>query len=89
MSEVLKKEKKEIVGTVVSDKMNKTRVVDVVYKVKHSIGKYVKRRSRLYVHDENNQSKIGDSVNVVSCRPMSKKKAWMMVGIKSKQRGSE
>jgi small subunit ribosomal protein S17 len=74
---------KKIAGVVVSDKMDKTRVVDVVYQVRHQTGKYIKRWSRLYVHDEQNQSKQGDVVHVISCRPRSKNKAWELVGVKN------
>ena len=71
-----------IIGVVVSDKMNKTVVVQVERKVKHPLyGKYVKRFSKMYAHDENNQCHIGDLVLIKQCRPLSKTKRWALVEV--------
>jgi small subunit ribosomal protein S17 len=73
---------KSIVGKVVSDKMNKTIVVQIERKVKHPLyGKYVRRFSKMYAHDEENQCRIGDLVLIKQCRPLSKTKRWSMVEI--------
>jgi small subunit ribosomal protein S17 len=69
-------------GQVTSNKMQKTLVVEVRRKVRHPVyEKYVARRSRLYVHDENNEARIGDVVEVVQTRPLSAKKRWRLVRI--------
>jgi small subunit ribosomal protein S17 len=65
------------VGVVVSDKMAKSRVVEVVRLVQHPVfEKYVRRRSRFMVHDERNETKVGDRVRIVESRPMSRRKRW-------------
>ena len=67
-------------GKVVSDKMEKSRVVVVDRIVRHEkYGKYVKKSRRFMVHDESNSSKIGDLVTIVECRPMSKNKRYRIV----------
>ncbi len=69
-------------GRVVSDKMDKSIVVAVERKVKHPIyGKFIKRTTKLHVHDENNQCKVGDVVTIRECAPISKTKAWTLVDI--------
>lgn len=69
--------RKEFIGTVVSDKMDKTVVVMVETLVKHPLyGKYVKRRKKFMAHDENNECKIGDKVLIEETRPLSKRKRW-------------
>jgi small subunit ribosomal protein S17 len=73
---------RSIIGQVVSDKMNKTIVVQVDRKVKHPMyGKYVKRTSKMYVHDEENSSRVGDVVRIQQTRPLSKTKRWKLVEI--------
>ncbi|BCS53066.1 30S ribosomal protein S17 [Geobacter sp. SVR] len=65
------------VGVVVSDKMNKTVVVKVDRLVKHPVyNKYIKRSVTYKVHDENNSCKVGDRVQIIECRPLSKDKRW-------------
>lgn len=65
------------VGTVVSDKMEKTAVVKVDRLTKHPVyNKYIKRSVKYKVHDENNTCKIGDRVQIIECRPLSKDKRW-------------
>jgi small subunit ribosomal protein S17 len=71
--------RKTQVGVVVSDKMEKTVVVKVDRLVKHSIyNKYIKRSVKYKVHDENNSSKLGDRVQIIECRPLSKDKRWSL-----------
>ncbi len=74
--------RKERVGIVVSDKMDKTIVVAVAEKVKHPLyKKIVNRTMRLKAHDENNECGIGDKVRVAETRPLSKDKCWRLVEI--------
>ena len=71
--------RKTQVGVVVSDKMEKTVVVKVDRLVKHSVySKYIKRSVKYKVHDENNSSKVGDRVQIIECRPLSKDKRWSL-----------
>ena len=78
--------RKVIQGIVVSDKASKTRVVDVERRVRHPFyEKVMTRHSRFYVHDEGNESKSGDLVEIMSTRPMSKLKRWRLVRIVKKQ----
>ncbi|MCX7018178.1 MAG: 30S ribosomal protein S17 [bacterium] len=70
-------QRKVRVGKVISEKMNKTIVVAVERYVKHRLyHKYLKRTSKLYVHDEKNDAHEGDTVRVVETRPISKLKRW-------------
>jgi len=65
------------VGVVVSDKMEKTVVVRVDRLVKHSLyNKYIKRSEKYKVHDDKNSCKMGDRVQIIECRPLSKDKRW-------------
>ena len=74
--------RKTRVGLVVSDKMDKTVVVAIVDNVKHPLyKKIVKRTVRLKAHDENNACKVGDRVEVMETRPLSKDKRWRVVEI--------
>lgn len=69
--------RKERTGKVVSAKMNKTVVVAILRLVKHPLyQKYVKRTTKLYVHDEKNDAREGDTVRVIETRPLSKLKRW-------------
>lgn len=71
-----------IVGKVISDKMNKTIVVQIERKVKHPLyGKYVRRFSKMYAHDEENTCQIGDLVMIQQTRPLSKTKRWKLVEV--------
>ena len=77
--------RKVLVGTVKSDKMDKTVVVAVETNVKHPVyGKIVKRTYTLKAHDEENQCKIGDKVKVMETRPLSKDKRWRVVEVVEK-----
>jgi small subunit ribosomal protein S17 len=70
------------VGIVTSDKMNKTRRVEIPRLVKHArYGKYIRRRTICHVHDENNESHLGDTVKIMESRPLSKTKHWRLVEI--------
>ncbi len=72
--------KKKIAGKVVSDKMDKTRVVEVVRSVRHPIyKKQYKVSKRFYAHDESNRTKIGDLVVIEEARPLSRLKRWIIV----------
>ena len=71
-----------VTGRVVSNKMDKTVTVLIERKVKHPIyGKYIRRSSKLHVHDEQNACQEGDTVTIEQCRPLSKTKSWRLVGI--------
>lgn len=79
--------KKVAVGVVTSDKMSKTRRVEIPRKVKHpKYGKIIRKRTVCYVHDENNESGVGDTVEIVESRPLSKLKRWNLVRIVEKSR---
>jgi len=74
--------RKERVGIVVSNKMDKTIVVAVKRKVKHPIyGKFVNKTTKFYAHDEKNDCNIGDVVRIMETRPLSKNKCWRLVEI--------
>ena len=74
--------RKTRVGLVVSDKMDKTIVVAVAYRVKHPLyGKIVDRTYKLKAHDEKNECHVGDRVKVMETRPLSKDKRWRLVEI--------
>ncbi len=69
-------------GRVVSDRMDKSVTVLVERRVKHPIyGKYVRRSTKLHAHDENNECRIGDTVAIAECRPISKTKSWRLVRV--------
>jgi small subunit ribosomal protein S17 len=69
-------------GKVVSDKMDKTIVVLIERRVKHSVyGKYITKSTKIKAHDESNECKIGDAVTISETRPLSKTKTWALVRI--------
>jgi len=73
--------KRKIIGTVVSDKMTKTRVVAVARLKKHpKYLKYYRATSKFKAHDENNEYRTGDVVTIEEMRPLSKEKRWRIVG---------
>ncbi len=77
--------RREMIGTVISDKMDKTVVVSVETSVKHPVyGKFVKRTYKLKAHDEKNECQMGDKVRVMETRPLSKDKRWRVVEIVQK-----
>ncbi len=72
--------KRVLQGVVVSDKMNKSVVVQVERRVLHPVyKKYIKRSKKYTAHDENNVCKVGDVVQIIECRPLSKTKTWTVV----------
>ena len=74
--------RKTRVGIVVSDKMDKTIVVAIRDNVKHpKYGKVIKRTVKIHAHDEKNECGVGDTVEVMETRPLSKTKRWRLVGI--------
>lgn len=84
--------RKELIGTVVSDKMDKTRVVAIeTWKVVPLYGKRVKSTRKVKAHDENNQTSVGDRVRLMETRPLSREKRWRIVEIleKAKLSGGE
>ncbi len=69
--------KRRLVGVVTSDKMNKTRIVLVERRLSHlKYGKYMTRRTKYKAHDEKNEFKTGDKVQIVEVRPLSREKRW-------------
>lgn len=76
-------------ASVVSDKMDKSATVLIERKVKHPIyGKFVKKSTKLHIHDENNECGVGDTVQISECRPMSKTKSWTLVKVVEKATGA-
>ncbi|MBK6284560.1 MAG: 30S ribosomal protein S17 [Draconibacterium sp.] len=74
--------RKEKVGVVVSDKMDKSIIVAVKRKVKHPIyGKFVNKTTKFHAHDESNTCNEGDTVRIMETRPLSKTKCWRLVEI--------
>ena len=85
MSSQVRGSRRTAVGVVVSDKMKKTRRVEIPRLEKHPrYGKYIKRRTICYAHDEQNESHVGDTVEIMEARPMSKLKRWRMVRVVKK-----
>lgn len=77
--------RKEVIGVVTSDKMEKTIAVTITRLEKHpKYGKYIRRRSRFYAHDEKREAKVGDRVLIVETRPLSKLKRWRLVKVLEK-----
>ena len=82
MEEIKRNLRKERIGVVVSNKMDKSIVVSVERKLKHpKYGKFLKRTTKLMAHDEQNECNIGDRVRVMETRPLSKNKCWRLVEI--------
>lgn len=74
--------RKRLIGEVISDKMKKTRVVIYWYLKKHpKYHKFYKHRTKCYVHDEREESKVGDKVLIEQTRPLSKLKRWRLVKV--------
>jgi small subunit ribosomal protein S17 len=83
--ELERNERKERIGKVVSNKMQKTITVAVDRKVKHPIyGKFVNRTTKFKAHDEQNTAGIGDTVRIMETRPISKDKRWRLIEIVEK-----
>ena len=82
--------RKERVGVVTSDAMDKTVVVQAERRIAHPVyGKVVRRSKKYYAHDEKNEAKKGDKVLIVETRPLSKTKNWRLVEILARAAGSE
>ena len=76
---------KTLTGVVVSNSGNKSVKIAIDYKVKHpKYGKYIKRRTKIGVHDEHNLSGVGDVIEIAECRPRSKTKSWRLVKVLQK-----
>lgn len=74
--------KRQIIGVVTSDKMNKSRRVEIERLVRHAkYGKYIRRRTVCHVHDEGNESQFGDTVEIIEAPPRSKTKRWDLVRV--------
>jgi small subunit ribosomal protein S17 len=81
--------KRVVVGVVTGDKTAKTRRVEVARLVKHKrYGKYVRRKTVCYAHDENNESAQGDRVEIIEAQPLSRLKRWKLVRIVEKNQGA-
>ena len=81
-SKMQERKLKTLSGVVVSNSGDKSVKVVIDFKVKHpKYGKYIKRRTKIGVHDEHNQSGVGDVVEITQCRPRSKTKSWRLVKV--------
>jgi small subunit ribosomal protein S17 len=77
--------KRQIIGIVTGDKMNKTRRVEIERLVRHAkYGKFIRRRTVCHVHDEANESQYGDTVEIIEAPPRSKLKRWDLVRVVSR-----
>jgi small subunit ribosomal protein S17 len=90
MTETAKRKKRRVaVGIVTSDKMNKTRRVEIPRLAKHPrYGKYIRRRTICHVHDEQNESRQGDTVEIMETRPLSRTKHWRLMRVVSRAQGT-
>ena len=78
-----------MVGTVISDKMDKTVVVEVEKTVMHRLyRRYIKRRRKYYAHDENNECSVGDRVEIAASRPLSRQKRWRLQRVVERSGGA-
>ena len=85
MAQIERAQRRERIGRVVSDKMDKSITVAVDRQVKHPIyGKFITKTTKYMAHDENNEAHIGDTVQIMSTRPLSKRKSWRLVEIVEK-----
>ena len=85
-AESTEKVQRTLTGSVSSDAMDKSITVTIERRIKHPIyGKYIKRSTKLHVHDENNECSKGDVVVIEQCRPISKTKSWKLVEVVEKQ----
>jgi small subunit ribosomal protein S17 len=76
---------RKLLGIVTGDKNDKTRRVEVARRVQHpKYGKFIKKRTVCYTHDEKNESHLGDTVEIVESRPLSKSKRWALVRVVTK-----
>ena len=85
MSEQKSKIERTVSGRVVSDKMDKSITVLIERRVKHPVyGKFVRKSTKVFAHDENNECKAGDLVTIAECRPISKNKSYRLVEVVEK-----
>jgi len=85
--EASRKRRRTVVGTVTSEKGDKSITVQVDRMVQHPrFKKYVRRRSKYYVHDENNDAHVGDRVSITECRPLSKNKNFRLAEVLERSR---
>lgn len=85
MNKAMTKARKQLIGRVTGNRMDKTITVLIRRRVKHPLyGKVITRSTKLHVHDENNECEVGDMVAIVSCSPKSKTKAWVLDNILDK-----
>src|SRR6266850_8540999 len=85
MSSQVRGSRRTAVGIVTSDKMKKTRRVEIPRLEKHPrYGKYIRRRTICYAHDEKNESRLGDLVEIMETRPLSKTKNWRLLRVVTK-----
>ena len=76
------KGQRTLTGRVVSTKMEKTIAVEIERLVRHaSYGKFIRRTTKLLAHDENKESREGDTVTIAPCRPMSRRKSWRLIEV--------
>ncbi|MDX1617229.1 MAG: 30S ribosomal protein S17 [Balneolaceae bacterium] len=82
MAQTERAQRRERTGRVVSDRMDKSITVAVDRQIKHPIyGKYITKTTKYMAHDEENEAKVGDQVQIMSTRPLSKRKTWRLVEI--------
>ncbi len=80
-----KKPSRALTGKVVSSKMDKTIAVEIERLIKHErYGKYIRRTTKLLAHDESRQAREGDTVSIAPCRPLSRRKSYMLVSVLEK-----
>ncbi len=85
MASNVKTNKKTFVGVVMSNKMDKSVVVQVMRRIKHpQFEKYINKRTKIMAHDPKNECGIGDTVRISECRPISKRKRWRVLEIVEK-----
>ncbi|XBC43255.1 MAG: 30S ribosomal protein S17 [Buchnera aphidicola (Meitanaphis flavogallis)] len=81
----MSKKIRTLLGCVISNKMQKSSVVSVERVIKHPLyKKFIKRTTKLHIHDDKNECSLGDVVEIRECRPISKTKSWMLVRIVKK-----
>lgn len=84
-----KQHQRTVVGRVLSNRMEKTVTVLVERRVQHPLyGKYLRRGTKLHVHDESNRAREGDFVTIAECRPISRTKSWRVVAVHDKTQAS-
>ena len=83
----MESKQRKLQGKVISNKMNQTAVVLIERTVVHFTGKYIKRHSKLSIHDANNELNIGDFVEIAETKPISKTKSWTLVSVLKKHDG--